>query len=138
VLRINDKLSVPLDEIEFSAVRSRGPGGQNVNKVSTAIHLRFDVNASTALSDEAKRRVLAARDRRITGEGVIVIKSQRYRSQEKNRADALEKLAGLIRDALVEERPRRKTVPTKQSQKKRLEEKSRRGQLKRTRRRVIE
>ena len=138
MLRINDNVSVPLAEIEISAIRSQGAGGQNVNKVSTAIHIRFDVRASSALSDNDKVRVLRLQDQRISKEGVIVIKSQRFRSQDKNRSDALEKLAEMIRKALVEKKPRKPTRPSKRSREKRLDEKIKRGRLKETRRKIIE
>lgn len=130
MLKINDNLSIPLAEIEFSAIRSQGAGGQNVNKLSTAIHIRFDVRASTALSDEVRERLLKERDQRLSKEGVIVIKAQRYRSQDKNRSDALEKLAAMIRHALAEKKPRKPTKPTKKSRQKRLDEKTKRGRLK--------
>ncbi|MEE8344512.1 MAG: alternative ribosome rescue aminoacyl-tRNA hydrolase ArfB [Woeseiaceae bacterium] len=138
MLKINDKVSVPLAEIEISAIRSRGAGGQNVNKVSTAIHIRFDVRASSALSDNDKARVLRLRDQRISKEGIIVIKSQRFRSQDKNRSDALAKLAEMIRKALVEKKPRKPTKPPTRSREKRLDEKTKRGRLKETRRKIIE
>lgn len=138
MLRINENVSVPLAEIEISAIRSQGAGGQNVNKVSTAIHIRFDVRVSSALSDNDKARVLRLRDQRISKEGVIVIKSQRFRSQDKNRSDALEKLAEMIRKALVEKKPRKPTRPSKRSKEKRLDEKIKRGRLKETRRKIIE
>ena len=138
MLRINDNVSIPLAEIEISAIRSRGAGGQNVNKVSTAIHIRFDVRASSALSDNDKARVLRLRDQRISKEGIIVIKSQRFRSQDKNRSDALEKLAEMIRKALVERKPRKPTKPSTRSREKRLDEKTKRGRLKETRRKIDE
>ncbi len=138
MLEINDNVSIPLTEIEISAIRSRGAGGQNVNKVSTAIHIRFDVRASSALSNNDKERVLRLRDQRISKEGIIVIKSQRFRSQDKNRSDALEKLAEMIRKALVEKKPRKPTRPSTRSKEKRLDEKVKRGRLKETRRKIIE
>ena len=138
MLKINDNVSIPLAEIEISAIRSRGAGGQNVNKVSTAIHIRFDVPASSALSDNDKARVLRLRDQRISKEGIIVIKSQRFRSQDKNRSDALEKLAEMIRKALVEKKPRKPTKPSTRSREKHLDEKTKRGRLKETRRKIIE
>jgi len=138
MLKINDNVSIPQAEIEISAMRSQGAGGQNVNKVSTAIHIRFDVRASSALSDNDKARVLRLRDQRISKEGIIVIKSQRFRSQDKNRSDALEKLSEMIRKALVEKKPRKPTKPSKRSKEKRLDEKIKRGRLKETRRKIIE
>ena len=138
MLKINDTLSIPLQEISISAIRSRGAGGQNVNKVSTAIHIRFDVRASTAISDEDRERLLKIKDRRLSKDDVIVIKSQRYRSQDKNRSDALERLAEMIRTALVVEKPRKATKPSKKSRQKRLNEKTRRGRLKESRGKVSE
>ena len=138
MLKINDTLSIPLQEISISAIRSRGAGGQNVNKVSTAIHIRFDVRASTAISDEDRERLLKIKDRRLSKDDVIVIKSQRYRSQDKNRSDALERLAEMIRTALVVEKPRKATKPSKKSRRKRLDEKTRRGRLKESRGKVSE
>ncbi len=138
MLKINENLSIPLQEISISAIRSQGAGGQNVNKVSTAIHIRFDVQASTAMSDEDRERLLKVKDRRLSKDGVIVIKSQRYRSQDKNRSDALVRLAEMIRKALVEEKPRKATKPSKKSRQKRLDEKTRRGRLKESRGKVTD
>ncbi len=138
MLKINENLSIPLEEISISAIRSQGAGGQNVNKVSTAIHIRFDVQASSAISDEDRERLLRVKDRRLSKDGVIVIKSQRYRSQDKNRSDALERLAEMIRKALVVEKPRKATKPSKKSRQKRLDEKTKRGRLKESRAKVKE
>jgi ribosome-associated protein len=137
MLKVSDNITIPLAEIEFSAIRSQGSGGQNVNKVSTAIHIRFDVRASESLSHDEKERVLHLHDQRLSKEGVIVIKSQRYRSQNQNREDALGKLAKMINKALLEEKQRKPTKPSKQSNKKRLDAKTKRGRLKETRNKII-
>ncbi len=138
MLKVNEDISIPLAEIEIAAIRSQGAGGQNVNKVSTAIHIRFDVRASTALSDDHKERVLRVKDRRLSKDGIIVIKSQRYRSQDKNRSDALDKLAEMIAKALLKRKPRKPTKPTKRSQQKRLDDKTKRGRLKESRSKITD
>jgi ribosome-associated protein len=120
---------IPTDEVELTAVRSQGPGGQNVNKVSSAIQLRFDVGASS-LPPELKERVLALRDHRLTKGGVVVIKSQEHRSQDMNRMAALLRLHDLLELAAMVQKPRKPTRPTRSSQVKRVESKVKRGQTK--------
>ena len=125
------------DEVEFVAIRAQGAGGQNVNKVSNAIHLRFDINAS-ALPDDIKARLLQQRDQRVSAEGVVVIKAQAHRSLERNRIDALNRLRELIARAAFIPVVRRPTKPTRNSQKKRVESKIKRGLVKMLRGRVSE
>jgi ribosome-associated protein len=135
VLRITPFVTIPSEEIEMQAVRAQGAGGQNVNKVSTAIHLRFDIPASS-LPQVYKDKLLRLGDRRITKEGVIVLKAQRHRTQEKNRAEALDRLQELIRAVTVQRRRRRATRPSLASRQKRMDSKTRRGRLKRLRGKV--
>ena len=136
MLQISSRVTIPDEEIVITAVRSQGAGGQNVNKVSTAIHLRFDINASS-LPEVYKSRLLDLKDRRISKEGIIIIKAQRFRSQDKNREDALQRLQTLVRSVSQSPRQRIATKPTYRSQMKRLDQKSKRGRDKALRRKIL-
>lgn len=135
MLKISSNVMVPEEEIELSAIRSQGAGGQNVNKVASAIHLRFDIHASS-LPPFYKERLLQSNDSRISKEGVIILKAQRHRTRERNREDALQRLQSLIRAAGETQKPRRPTKPTRAARRKRLDNKTHRGRIKRLRKPV--
>ncbi|WP_347274520.1 alternative ribosome rescue aminoacyl-tRNA hydrolase ArfB [Candidatus Kuenenia sp.] len=135
MVKISNKVTIPIDEISMHPIRAQGAGGQHVNKVATAVQLRFDINASS-LPDFYKERLLSLRDRRISGEGVIVIKAQKYRSQDKNKEDALNRLRDFIKSAVIVQKKRKPTKPKKAAKEKRLESKTNRGRLKITRKPV--
>lgn len=133
MVEINPQTIINENELDFSFIRADGPGGQNVNKVATAVQLRFDVLHSDSLSEEVKSRLVKLAGKRMTQEGALVIEAKRYRTQEKNREDALVRFRVLVQKALKKPKSRKKTKPTKASQEKRLKEKKRRGNIKQTR-----
>lgn len=137
MLEISNTVFISDNEIEISAIRSQGAGGQNVNKVSSAIHLRFDINASS-LPEFYKQRLLNLHDKRISKEGVIIIKAQQFRTQEKNREDAFERLKEIVKDASVVQKVRRPTKPSRGSKKKRMDSKAKRSKIKALRNKVME
>ncbi|MDH5612519.1 MAG: alternative ribosome rescue aminoacyl-tRNA hydrolase ArfB [Gammaproteobacteria bacterium] len=137
MLRINNNINIDDKEIEITAIRSQGAGGQNVNKVSSAIHLRFDIKASS-LPEIYQQRLLALHDHRITSEGIVIIKAQQSRSQDKNKEAALKRLQALIQKVLVTPKKRKVTKPSKTSQKKRLDRKTLHSKLKDTRKKIID
>jgi len=135
-LDVTETIRIPLSEIDIKAVRSQGAGGQNVNKVATAIHLRFDISNSPSLPHEVRTKLLSSGDQRISAGGILNLKAQESRSQERNRQAALQRLADIIRAATIKKKPRVPTRPGKGTKKKRLDAKSRRGNLKKSRQRV--
>lgn len=137
MLKVTPNLVIPEEEITFSAIRAQGSGGQNVNKVSSAIHLRFNIKASS-LPEHYKQRLLRLRDQRISKDGVIIIKAQTYRTQEKNRSDALQRLRKMLAAISVVQKKRRPTKPSRSAQRKRLDSKTKHGRTKRLRGKVLD
>lgn len=134
---MNSDITIPENEIEFQPIRAQGAGGQNVNKVSSAVHLRFDISGSS-LPNDLKEKLLKLKDHRINKHGEIIIKAQTYRTQEKNRQDAIERLKRIIYSVMIRQKPRKPTRPTRQSVMKRLDSKTRKSRIKQTRGKVTD
>jgi ribosome-associated protein len=137
MIHITPEIAIDEDEIQMEFIRSSGPGGQNVNKVATAVQLRFDVAGTPSLPDEVRERLMALAGSRMTREGVLVIDARRFRTQERNRKDAIDRLVALIRKAAEKPKVRRKTRPSLASKRRRLDAKRRRGEAKRMRRNIF-
>ena len=132
-IEVTPEIKIQEKEIELNFVRSSGPGGQNINKVSTAVQLRFDIKSSASLPVDVKKRLFAIAKKKINKDGVLVITANRYRTQEQNRQDALERLISLVQKASVRQKPRKPTVPNRRAKQKRLDQKHRRSEVKRMR-----
>ena len=132
-LRINSALSIPLDEFRASFIRASGPGGQHVNKSSTAVQVRFDARNSPSLTDDVRQRLVQLAGNRMTSGGELIVTAQRFRSRERNRQDALERIATLVRRATIQPKKRRRTRPSASARKRRLDDKKKRGNLKKLR-----
>jgi ribosome-associated protein len=136
MIKVTDSISLHENEIQLDFIKASGPGGQNVNKVSSAVQLRFNAASSSALSEEIRNRLKQISGRRMTAEGILIIEARRYRTQDRNREDAIDRLVTLIRKAAEKPRPRRRTKPSPAAKQKRLTAKRQRGEIKRRRRTV--
>ena len=137
-IKITDQLAIDENEIRYDYIQSSGPGGQNINKVATAVQLRFDVRRSPSLPEDVRLRLERLAGKRLSEDGVLIIEAHRYRTQEHNRQDAIDRLVAMVRRATEKPKPRKKTRPTAESRQKRLDEKRRRGEIKSLRRKVDE
>ena len=138
MIKITNTISIDENEMQLHFIRSSGPGGQNVNKVATAVQLRFDVGNSASLPGDVRTRLIRAAGRRVTQDGILIIEARQFRTQERNREDAVGRLVELIRKAVEKPRPRKKTKPSKAAMERRIEGKKRRGEVKKTRRTAAE